>query len=281
VTELNLLGIDFEEWYHPELVQSHIKDNKKNPQVFNGIDKILNWLRKNEVFATFFTVGEILESRPEILDKITENGHEIAFHTMHHKKLDSTTKEEFSQQIQDFAKITNKRSKGFRAPTFSLNHNTSWALDVLTENNYLYDSSVVPAKTRFYGISDAETKPYRISSEKIGQNNSEANLWEFPLVVTRFFGRKIPAGGGFYLRFLPLRTIENTIRKYESEGKPATFYIHSWELTPEYMPKVALPFSDRFITYHNLHKAMPKMDNLVKKFEFTSFEKYIKESDLV
>jgi polysaccharide deacetylase family protein (PEP-CTERM system associated) len=281
VTKLNLLGIDFEEWYHPELVQPHIKDDKKKPQVFNGIDNILDWLRKNNTFATFFTVGEILEANPEILDKIIENGHEIAFHTMHHKKLDITTKEEFNKQIQDFAKITNKRSKGFRAPTFSLNHSTSWSLDVLTENNYVYDSSVVPAKTRLYGIPDADTKPYKISSKKIGQNSSDANLLEFPLMVTKLFGKKIPAGGGFYLRFLPLITIENVIKKYEMHGKPATFYIHSWELTPEYMPKISLPFSDRFITYHNLHKAMSKMDSLVKKFKFTSFEKHIERSDTI
>ena len=88
--------------------------------------------------------------------------------------------------------------------------------------------------------------------------------------------KKIPAGGGFYLRFLPLVTIESAIKKYEIDGKPATFYIHSWELTPEYMPVVPLPLSDRFITYHNLHKALSKMDSLVKKFEFTSFERYIK-----
>lgn len=272
---MNLLGIDFEEWYHPELVQPHIKDHKKKPQVFNGIDRILDWLRKNETFATFFTVGEILEAKPEILDKIIENGHEIAFHTMHHKKLDAIKKDDFNEEIQNFAKMTNRRSKGFRAPTFSLNHDTSWALDVLTDNNYVYDSSIVPTKTRLYGVPEADTKPYRISSKQIARNEQDSKLLEFPLMVTRFCGKKVPAGGGFYLRFLPLKTIENAMKKYEMEIKPATFYIHSWELTPEYMPKIALPFNSRFITYYNLHKAMPRMDKLIKKYKFTSFEKYL------
>ena len=275
----NLLGIDFEEWYHPELIRPHLKDNNNKPQIVNGIDKILDWLHKNETFATFFVVGEILQTRPEILDKIVENGHEIAFHTMHHKRLDNTTREDFEKEVQEFAIITNNRSKGFRAPTFSLNHRTSWALDVLDENNYLYDSSVVPAKTRLYGIPDAQTKPYKISSHKISQNDPNARMLEFPLMITRFFGKKIPAGGGFYLRFLPLATIESAIKQYESENKPATFYIHSWELTPEHMPRIALPPVDRFITYHNLDKAMSKMDNLIKKFKFTSFEKYINKTD--
>jgi len=276
---MNLLGIDFEEWYHPELVHLHVKDSEKKPLVANGINKILDWLHKNETYATFFVVGQVLESNPEILDKIVTNGHEIAFHTMYHKRLDASTKEEFANEIQEFAKITNKRSKGFRAPTFSLNQNTSWAIDVLNNNGYVYDSSVVPAKTRLYGIPDAQTEPYQISSNKINQNDPSSKITEFPLMITKFFGKRIPAGGGFYLRFLPLSSIENTIKQYESENKPATFYIHSWELTPEHMPKVSLPLVDRFITYHNLNKALSKMDALIKKFKFTSFERYINNTD--
>ena len=85
---MNLLGIDFEEWYHPELIKKNISTEKKyEPSVINGIDKILDWLRKNETNATFFVVGELLEIMPELLDKIIENDHEISFHTMHHLSL--------------------------------------------------------------------------------------------------------------------------------------------------------------------------------------------------
>ena len=103
--------------------------------------------------------------------------------------------------------------------------------------------------------------------------NSE--FLEFPLLTTRFLGKKIPAGGGFYLRFLPLKTIKNAIKSNEKDQIPATFYIHSWELTPEFMPKISLPVKDNFITYHNLNKALPKMTEIIQNFEFTSFEKYI------
>lgn len=221
-------------------------------------------------------VGEVLESNPEILDKIVENGHEIAFHTMHHDRLDILTKDDFVAELKRFAELTDRRSRGFRAPTFSLNQNTGWAIDVLKKSNYLYDSSIVPAKTRLYGVPGANTKPYKISANKIEQDDPNAGIVEFPLMVTKFLGKKMPAGGGFYLRFLPSRSIENAIKQYECESKPATFYIHSWELTPEYMTKVSLPYSDNFITYHNLAKAMPKMDSLIRKFKFTSFERYIK-----
>ncbi len=86
---MNILGIDFEDWFHPELIQRHISGLEKTPTVVNGIDKILDLLRKNDTFATFFVVGELLEAKPELLDKIISNGHEIAFHTMHHTRIDS------------------------------------------------------------------------------------------------------------------------------------------------------------------------------------------------
>ncbi len=278
---MNLLGIDFEDWFHPELIQRHITGMNKKPIVVNGIDKILDWLRKNETFATFFVVGEILEAKPELLDKIISNGHEIAFHTMYHSRIDvSNFKEKFTEEIKLFDKMTSKKSKGFRAPSFSLNHSSSWIIDVLSENNYEYDSSVMPAKTKLYGIPNADVKPYRISSSSLEHDDPASKILEFPLLTTRLLGHNFPACGGFYLRFLPLKIIEKAIKNNMKKNIPATFFIHSWELTPEFMPKINLPLSDSFITYHNIDKALSKMDILIKKFEFTSFERFISKNKL-
>ena len=160
---MNILGIDFEDWYHPELVKRNIKNEKHNPSVINGIDKILDLLRKHETFATFFVVGELLEIQPDIFAKIIENDHEIGFHTMYHDRLDSPGfKEKFSSEIKKFTELTNNKSKGFRAPTFSLNNTSSWIIDALEENNYVYDSSVVPAKTSMYGLCSAFGEPYML-----------------------------------------------------------------------------------------------------------------------
>ena len=276
---MNILGIDFEDWFHPELIQKHIsKNNDNQPKVVEGINKILELLRKNETKATFFVVGELLEFKPELLDKILENDHEIAFHTMKHTRIDlPNRKDQFQEEIKRFAKLTNGKSKGFRAPSFSLNNNSSWLINVLEENNYEYDSSIVPAKTSMYGIPNAERKPYRISGNFLEGNTSNGKIIEFPLLVTRFLGKKIPAAGGFYLRTLPSRIIQNAIKSYENEGIPGVFYIHSWELTPEFMPKIELPKKDHFITYHNINKAYDKMENLLGKFEFTSFENFLQD----
>ena len=276
----NLLGIDFEDWYHPELIKKYLKDERHEPKVVDGIEKILELLRKNETSATFFVVGDLLELRPEILDKILENDHEIGFHTMHHTRLhDFNSKENFSDELKQFSKLTNGKSKGFRAPTFSLDSSTSWVIDTLIENNYRYDSSIVPAKSSMYGHPNAPENPYVISSHSIEKPDVNGKLMEYPLLVTKFLGKKIPGGGGFYLRTLPMKIIKNAIGNYEKKDLPATFYIHSWELTPEFMPRVNLSKKDSFITYHNIEKAYEKMDEILKEFEFTSFSKYHSEKN--
>ena len=273
---MNILGIDFEEWFHPELIQHVITNEKKSFKVINGIDKILELLRKHKTYATFFVVGEILENFPELLDKILNNGHEIGFHTMYHSRLDSPNfKEKFSNELEEFSKLTNNKSKGFRAPTFSLNQKSSWAIDLLEEHNYIYDSSVVPAKSSMYGEPNAPRKPYKISSSSLVSDNPEAKITEYPLMITKFLGKTIPACGGFYLRTLPFSTTKKTISEYEQQKIPGVFFIHSWELTPEYMPKVKLSRKNSFITYHNLDKVINRMGELLSNFQFTSFERSI------
>ena len=273
---MNILGIDFEEWYHPELIKNHVKNDQKIPKIFKGIDIILDLLNKHNISATFFVVGEILQHDPELIDKIISNDHEIAFHTMHHDRIDSLNfSNKFDDELKEFQKLTNDKSKGFRAPTFSLNEKSSFIIKMLEKYNYIYDSSIMPAKTSMYGNPNAEKKPYKITSENLENNSENGKLWEFPLMVTKLLGKQIPAAGGFYLRTLPLYMIKNAIKNYENEHMPACFYVHSWELTPELMPRIPLSQKNNFITYHNIEKTLPKLDQLLSNFNFTSFQKYI------
>ena len=273
---MNILGIDFEEWYHPELIKNHVKNDQKIPKIFKGIDIILDLLNKHNISATFFVVGEILQHDPELIDKIISNDHEIAFHTMHHDRIDSLNfSNKFDDELKEFKKLTNDKSKGFRAPTFSLNEKSSFIIKMLEKYNYIYDSSIMPAKTSMYGNPDADKKPYKITSENLENNSENGKLWEFPLMVTKLLGKQIPAAGGFYLRTLPLYMIKNAIKNYENEHMPACFYVHSWELTPELMPRIPLSKKNNFITYYNIEKTLPKLDQLLSNFNFTSFQKYI------
>ena len=221
---MNLLGIDFEEWFHPELIQKYIKKTDHELSVVNGIDKILELLTTHDTYATFFMVGELIESRPELIDKILDNGHEIGFHTMYHDRLDSmNNKQKFVEELKKFAKLTSKKSKGFRAPSFSLNNSSAWAIDALVENGYQYDSSIVPAKTKLYGMPNAELKPYKITSKDLEKNNENGKIIEFPLLTRKFFNYSIPVAGGFFIRLLPLRWIETAIKN--NENKKNSIYI--------------------------------------------------------
>jgi len=277
---LNILGIDFEDWYHPQLVQPFVKNLEHDPKIINGIKKIIELLQNNETSATFFMVGELLEHDPSILDLILENGHEIAFHTMTHSNLNELTKEKFLTELDTFDNLTDGKSKGFRAPTFSLNRNTSWVIDALLEKKYLYDSSVVPVKTQLYGFTNCQLEPFRISNSSLTQNDPNGELLEFPPMIGKFFGKTMPVSGGFYLRFLPLKTSFSAISNYEKQNIPATIYVHSWELTPEYMPKIQLPIKEKFITFHNIEKTYSRLDDILNKFEFTSFENYLKNNNV-
>ena len=273
---LNLLGIDFEDWYHPQLVQPFVKNLKHEPKIFQGLDKIIELLRKTETTATFFMVGELLESHPSMLDTILENGHEISFHTFNHSNLNDLTKEKFLNELDLFKKLTNDKSTGFRAPTFSINHNTSWVIDALFEKKYVYDSSIMPTKTQLYGFNNCELGPYKISSSSLTKNDPNGKLLEFPLMIGKFLGKTLPVAGGFYLRFLPLKTSLSSIRNYEKKNLPSTIYVHSWELTPEYIPKISLPFKEKFVTYHNIQKTFSRLETILSKYSFSSFEKLIK-----
>ncbi len=276
---LNLLGIDFEDWYHPQLVQPFVKNLKHEPKIFQGLDKIIELLRKTETTATFFMVGELLESHPSMLDTILENGHEISFHTFNHSNLNDLTKEKFLDELDIFKKLTNDKSVGFRAPTFSINHNTSWVIDALIAKKYVYDSSIMPTKTQLYGFNNCELGPYKISNSSLTKNDPNGKLLEFPLMIGKFLGKTTPVSGGFYLRFLPLKTSLSSIRNYEKKNLPSTVYVHSWELTPEYIPKLSLPFKEKFVTYHNIKKTYSRLEKILTKFSFSSFEKFIKNNN--
>ena len=110
------------------------------------------------------------------------------------------------------------------------------------------------------------------------RNNLRKRITDIIFILkTNFFGKKIPAAGGFYLRSLPTRIIENAIKSYEKQKIPAVFYIHSWELTPEFMPRIKLPFKENFITFHNIEKTYGRLENILKQFNFTSFENFFQK----
>jgi polysaccharide deacetylase family protein (PEP-CTERM system associated) len=276
---LNILTVDFEEWHHPEYVRDKCSESKES-NASNDLCETLSLLEKHGKEATFFVVGEIAQKDPSLIKQIRGKGHEVGFHGFDHVPLWNKNAETLELEIKKFRAIADNSCIGFRAPSFSLNNKTKWALSTLTENGFRYDSSIFPASTPLYGVRNAPIRPYKPSCEDVSIESEKTTLWEFPLHVYSTPILRLPLAGGFYLRFFPLRLIKKSIKKANEDGRPAVLFVHTWELNPK-TPKLKLGPYRGFVTYHNLEKTAQKLDQLLSQFEFTSVRNYMKEQGLL
>jgi polysaccharide deacetylase family protein (PEP-CTERM system associated) len=277
--QLNILTIDLEEWYHPEFVRNKVPKNKVN-RLNHSLNKTLSLLSEYDITATFFVVGELLEEYPEITAEIEDKGHEIAFHGYSHLPLWKLNPAVFHDEIKQFKSMLKNDCLGFRAPSFSLNNKTKWALKVLEDEGFIYDSSIFPAKTPLYGVPTARLTPYKPSKDDVVKEEVNGKLWEFPLLVYPIIGQRIPAAGGFYLRLFPAGFIKRAVRNINKMGVPGVLYLHNWELDPE-TPKLSLGLFRSFVTYYNSKKTVSKLNAILSDFEFTSFRNYLEKTDLL
>lgn len=270
---LNLLTVDLEEWYHPEYVRKEALPSKEG-RIIHSLKTTLALLNKWNLHATFFVVGELVEKHPEIIETLKEHNHEIAFHSYYHEPLWNLNAETLLLEIDRFNCLIGEKCAGFRAPSFSLSNKTKWALKVLGDSGYLYDSSLFPAKTPLYGVWNAPTTPYKPSHENISEKDETTKLWEFPMLVYRLKGVNVPVAGGFYMRFFPVNLISKAINKLNKQGFPAVVFFHNWELDPE-TPRLKLGLYRYFVTYHKLKETSMKLEHLLSKFKFTSVKEYM------
>jgi len=272
----NILSIDVEEVFHGEYARQY-KSEKMNYRTPENIPSILKFLGEKGVKATFFIVGEIAEKFPEIIEMILEEGHEVAFHGWNHEPLWRLTPDRFSEEIRIFKSI-HPQCIGFRAPSFSLNNKTKWALSILKEAGFSYDSSIFPTWTPLYGVYSAPIYPYTPSlTNDIAKEDEGKSILEFPLSVYELLGLRIPIAGGFWLRFWNLKLIKRGIRKMNEKSYPAVFYIHNWELD-EGLPTINMGIFGNFQVYYNLNKTKRKLMFLLKEFHFTNFITYISDT---
>jgi len=272
------LTIDLEEWYHPEYVRNKAQRRRKE-RITQSLIKSLQLLSEYDVNATFFVVGELVEKHPEIIEKINEKGHEIAFHGYYHEPLWKLNAEILQLEIKKFNSLTREKCLGFRAPSFSLNNETRWALKVLEDAHFIYDSSIFPVKTPLYGVNGAPIEPYNPSHEDVTQKNDSEDLWEFPLLLYPLMGFRIPMAGGFYLRLFPVSLVKRAIKKMNKHGAPAVIYVHNWELDPQ-TPKLKLRLYNSFVTYYNISKTVKKLQNMLSNFDFKSLREYVETEGL-
>ncbi len=275
---IHALSIDLEDWYHPELVRKRISGDVI-AQIDEATQPILDLLDRYQVKATVFVLGEVAEKSPALIETICHKGHEIASHGFSHRPLWELDEDGFREEMIRFHAVIQKvlgpvKIKGFRAPTFSLDNRTKWAVKVLIEQGYQYDASIFPVKlNRLYGLTGAPTKPYRLSMEDLRAEDPHSSLIEFPMSVLEWMGMRIPISGGFYLRLTPLPLLRWGLKKI-SRCHPFFLYLHPWEGHLG-TPHLKLPLADRIISYYGMKGVLKKLEALLKEFEFTRMDRIL------
>lgn len=269
----NALSIDLEEWYHAELVRRKVTSAWPERRVAWSVEPILSLLGRHSVRATFFVVGDVAHHQPELVERIYAAGHEIGCHGWSHRALWSLAPERFAWELDEFDREIGRRVPldeiiGFRAPTFSLDYRSAWALDTLRAHGYRYDSSVFPARNYLYGLDNAPLAPYGLSLTDLAVDDPRASLVEFPLSVYSVFGVRVPVAGGFYLRAIPLLWLSFLLRRINSAGRPVVLYLHPWETDVDTPVAPGLAPHERFVTYYGRRSALQKLAGLLARFRF-------------
>jgi peptidoglycan-N-acetylglucosamine deacetylase len=267
---INALVIDLEYWYCIELLNGFLREDPYD-QIPESVLPIIYLLDKHKTRATFAVLGSLAEKHPELVKEIYDRGHEIASHAWSHKTLHDLGKVAFDDEIKKsvglLKSITGEQPIGFRAPSFSIDNSTKWAFDILEKYGFMYDASIFPFKTRLYGVPDAPHHIYRPAKENIIAEDPNGPIIEFPMTVLKI-GTNVPIAGGFYLRLLPTWFLKYGIKEVNKD-RPAIIYIHPWE-TYSGTPKINMPWSSNFITYHGNNSALKKLESLLIAFKFVS-----------
>jgi len=279
---LNAVSIDVEYWYSGEPYSNYKTDNTED-QLQEAITPLLQILKENQILGTFFVLGIVAEQHPALVKHLVESGHEVASHGYTHKRVHQMNPKEFEQDIKKsisvLSSITGKQPIGYRAPSFSIDASTPWALQILKKNGFVYDSSVFPIQTHLYGEPAAPLEPYTPSMEDITTIDQSNEFIEFPLSVYTLLNTSIPVSGGMYFRRTPHVFLRHAITKI-NKTRPFIFYVHPWE-TYRHTPKVALPFQKKFFAYYGMKNALKKFERLMKEFTFTTIQHVLQEQGLL
>jgi len=290
----NLLTIDVEDYFQVHAFSGVIRaDHWKDFElrVQRNTHKILEILDQENTKATFFVLGWIAERLPELVKTLDREGHEVASHGYGHQHIGKQTPEEFRADLRRskdiLQEITGKPVFGYRAPTYSITNRTLWALPILREEGFRYDSSIFPIRHDYYGIPAAPLTSFKIGLDhaKLGRFSDlriepapftpagpvplrDGDLLEIPVTTLRLYGLNIPLAGGGYFRLFPYWFVKWGLRRINEEGKVFVFYFHPWEVDPDQPRVPGIPYRSRFRHYTNLDKTQRRLEKLVRDFSF-------------
>lgn len=266
----NVFSVDVEDFFHVESFADVVERSQWDhfpSRVVGNTQRLLDLLDVHKVEATFFILGWVCERQPELVREIAARGHEVACHSYWHRPIFRLTAEEFREDTrrakETIEQTTGSEVQGYRAPSFSITRKSLWALEILADLGFTYDSSIFPITHDVYGIPDGPRRPVMIRT-------NHGPLVEYPMTTFSMGNRNLPVGGGGYLRILPSWYTQWGLRAAQAQDVPFILYVHPWEVDAT-QPRLPGRFRSRLRHYTNLDKMERRLHSLLHRFSFTSF----------
>ena len=265
---VNAMTIDVEDYFHVSVFDGIVPRAQwatLESRVCRNTDRLLQIFDEHAIKATFFVLGLVAERFPSLVARIAMAGHEVASHGYGHRLIYDQTTSAFREDVRQAKAILEEAAgvpvRGYRAPSYSVTPRTLWALDILIEEGYSYDSSIFPIRHDRYGIPLSPRRPYVLE-------RTRGVLVEAPASTTRIGLVNLPIAGGGYFRILPYGwTRWGIARVNRVERLPAIFYLHPWEIDPD-QPRLNTSALGRFRHYRNLHQTEARLRRLLADFSF-------------
>jgi len=234
--------------------------------------KIADLLSEHSTKATFFVLGWVAERHPDLVKDLAQQGHEIASHGYGHELVHTQTPTQFREDVRQSKQILEdligRQVMGYRAPSFSITSQTEWAIPVLIEEGYRYDSSIY---NRF-----RSTQRSRVARAGTYQLETEAGtIWEVSPSTMNACGLQLPVAGGGYFRLFPYAASKMFLKNLEMQGSQLVMYLHPWELDPE-QPRMNGSVLSKVRHYMNLGKTEQRLRWLLRDFSFAPINEVIR-----
>ncbi len=270
----HVLSFDVEEHFQVAAFWSAARRREWNQlasRVERNTRKVTELLSEHSTKATFFVLGWVAERYPEMVRNLVQQGHEIASHGYGHELVHTQTPAQFREDVRHSKRIledlTGRQVMGYRAPSFSITPRTQWAISILIEEGYRYDSSIY---NRFRGAQGSTVDvagPYQLETEA-------GTIWEVSPSTMNACGLQLPVAGGGYFRLLPYAASKMFLKRLEKQGAQLVMYFHPWELDPD-QPRMDGPLLSKVRHYLNLDKTEQRLKLLLGDFHFTPINEVI------
>lgn len=262
MSAVHAFTVDVEDWYHG--VDDEAMRRGGVRRLAYGLDKLLDLLARFDAKATFFWLGAAAAENPALVRKVAAAGHELGCHGHEHRHVHRRDAESFLRDTQTavdvLQQLSGARVLAYRAPYFSINDTCPWALEVLVQAGFRYDSSLFPARRGEPGNQGGSPHPYTI-------NTPSGPLIEAPLSLSRIGPWSVPSSGGGYFRLYPYWLTRRNFMQAEREQRFVNFYIHPWELDPA-RPRGRLPWRETLKNAIGKSSVESRLEALMADFKF-------------